>query len=92
MTRRKVIQEMLEEKQCSIKEVASTYGISLKHAQNEIKHIVKSAKCKYLNIVHAKCLSCNFIFSKRTRLNKPSRCPRCKSERLTSPLFQLIQM
>ncbi|MAG26518.1 transcriptional regulator [Candidatus Pacearchaeota archaeon] len=81
---------MLEEKLCTLKEIANTYGISLKHAQNEIEHIIKSAHDMYLTIDYAECLACDFMFSNRTRLNKPSRCPECKSERITTPSFQLI--
>ncbi|MET0341519.1 MAG: transcriptional regulator [Polyangiales bacterium] len=35
----------------------------------------------------ARCLACDFAFTERTRLAKPSRCPRCKSSRITLPRF-----
>ena len=33
------------------------------------------------------CLSCGFVFRKRERLSRPSRCPACRGERLTSARF-----
>jgi transcriptional regulator len=34
-----------------------------------------------------RCQSCNFAFEARTRTKRPSRCPRCSSERLSRPRF-----
>ena len=36
------------------------------------------------------CLHCGFRFRTRTRLTRPSRCPRCRSERITSPRFGIF--
>jgi transcriptional regulator len=36
-----------------------------------------------------RCLGCGFAFKKRDRLDRPSRCPRCKSERIELPLFSV---
>jgi predicted Zn-ribbon and HTH transcriptional regulator len=33
------------------------------------------------------CLECGFEFSERSRSSKPSRCPRCRSERITPARF-----
>ena len=34
-----------------------------------------------------RCVSCGFDFGDRARTKRPSRCPRCRSERLTRPRF-----
>lgn len=34
-----------------------------------------------------RCMGCGFEFSDRKRAKRPSRCPRCSSERLTKPRF-----
>jgi hypothetical protein len=35
------------------------------------------------------CQSCGFTFRDRSRLETPSRCPRCKRERIDEPLFRI---
>jgi predicted Zn-ribbon and HTH transcriptional regulator len=41
-------------------------------------------------IIHpSNCIACGFEFSKRRRLTRPSRCPKCKSARLSQPLFEI---
>jgi len=37
----------------------------------------------------AACASCGFSFTKRKRAARPSRCPRCRSERIHLPRFTL---
>ena len=34
-----------------------------------------------------RCVACGFEFEARARSRRPSRCPRCSSERLTRPRF-----
>ena len=34
-----------------------------------------------------RCVACGFEFEARSRSRRPSRCPRCSSERLTRPRF-----
>jgi len=34
-----------------------------------------------------RCLACAFVFEARSRAKRPSRCPRCSSERLSRPRF-----
>lgn len=34
-----------------------------------------------------RCVACDFEFEARTRARRPSRCPRCGSERVTKPRF-----
>lgn len=54
----------------------------------EVEHAVRSSGMK-LRITPAECEACGFVFQGRTRLSGPSRCPQCRSERITSPTFTL---
>ncbi len=40
-----------------------------------------------LHVQPAFCEKCGFVFRKRERLKKPGRCPLCRSESITEPLF-----
>jgi len=33
------------------------------------------------------CKTCGYVFKDLDRPKRPSRCPRCRSERISSPLF-----
>lgn len=36
-----------------------------------------------------RCLACGYAFESRRRLSRPSRCPQCRSERLSLALHRL---
>jgi len=38
-------------------------------------------------VVPARCRNCGYEFRGRERLRKPSKCPRCHSERIEPPRF-----
>lgn len=40
-----------------------------------------------LRVEPSRCVACQFELTERTRARRPSRCPRCSSERLTRPRF-----
>jgi predicted Zn-ribbon and HTH transcriptional regulator len=59
-----------------------------------LEHLARSLRgaggVKQLEVEPAHCLACDFSFTTRERLGRPSRCPACKSERLEPPLFRLV--
>lgn len=75
----------------SVRDISIRYGISMKDATEHLEHIIKSAKADGWRLIidGALCEKCEFRFSERTRLTKPSRCPKCKSERILAPTFYL---
>jgi transcriptional regulator len=42
-----------------------------------------------LAVEPAACLGCGYVFRTRRRLARPSACPRCRSQRLTAPVFRV---
>jgi predicted Zn-ribbon and HTH transcriptional regulator len=49
---------------------------------------VTSGKRRF--VLHpSNCIACGFQFQKRRRLTRPSRCPRCRSSRLSQPHFEI---
>ncbi|MGB9704410.1 MAG: transcriptional regulator [Pyrobaculum sp.] len=56
---------------------------------DELEHVKRTLKrLGYrLEVVPAVCRNCGYEFRDRERLKKPSRCPRCKSERIEPPRF-----
>ena len=46
---------------------------------------------KKLKIKPAQCKKCSFTFKERSKVKKPGRCPKCKSEWIMAPLFRIGQ-
>lgn len=86
-TRRERIRELMEAGPLTIRELASILDLSFKEIEEDLEHVRKTVGTRAFRMEPPECLSCGFVFEKRTRLNTPSRCPRCKSEKTSEPVF-----
>ena len=62
----------------------------------ELVHAAKTLMRKSggsLQIVYEppRCAKCGYVFGEMKRVRKPSKCPRCKSERILPPRFMVIR-
>src|SRR4051794_38669284 len=57
----------------------------LRHLEHSLVH-----GGEQLQVSAPHCIKCGFEFSQRERHGRPSRCPRCKSERISPPSFQIV--
>jgi hypothetical protein len=90
MTRREEIFEMLKNEAVSAQELASYFRCTLKEIEDDLQHIAKSVRPAFeLRMYPAVCRSCGFVFRERTKIRKPSRCPKCKSESIDFPKFRI---
>ncbi len=90
MTLRKKMAALLERGDFSLKDLSRELGVREKELLDHLEHVARSAKVKNsLEIYPAMCLKCGFVFKKRKRLASPSRCPKCRSERIAPPRFRL---
>jgi len=80
MTRRQQIIEILETQKSTAQHLANTFETTLNDILEDLEHIEKSIKPRKLKIIPAYCKSCNFVFKERSKVSKPSKCPRCRSE------------
>ena len=89
MTRRQQIIEILQENRQTAQQLANYFQTELKEIIEDLQHIDKSIKPKKLKIEPACCKSCNFVFKERSKVSKPSKCPRCKSEWIEAQMFRI---
>ncbi|MBI4229143.1 MAG: transcriptional regulator [Deltaproteobacteria bacterium] len=89
-TRQAIIDELLLGLR-TIRDLSQTLRISEKEVISHLPHVKQSAKHKGFDFViePSKCLKCGFIFEHREKWAKPSRCPECKAEKITTPMFGL---
>jgi predicted Zn-ribbon and HTH transcriptional regulator len=90
-TVRHLIMTELEKGMFSARDISGLVGIPEKTVAGHLEHIRQSLHRtgRRLIVQPAECTKCGFVFDKRERLTRPSRCPVCKSESLHAPLFSL---
>jgi len=87
-TRRQHIVELLRKGPLTVLEMARETGAPVKLVVSDLEHVLKSLRGRERVIVEpAECASCGFVFRGRTRVETPSRCPECRSEKIEEPRF-----
>ena len=99
-TLRRRIMKVLEERDepLTVEDIASILGLDhsyYKLIYESITHIAKSIRRlsegkKILVMRPPYCRNCGYVFKDLRRARKPSRCPKCKSERIAPPAFLIV--
>jgi predicted Zn-ribbon and HTH transcriptional regulator len=87
-TVRQKILSLLEGRTLSAKELSPEVSASEKEVYGHLEHI-RMKKDIQLVVTAAECRKCGYAFRKRERLKKPGKCPICKRETITEPLFSI---
>lgn len=90
LTPRQRIMHLIMETRLSAFQLAQRMGLPERQIEEHLSHIVKTVgrdRTRRFLIEPSKCQHCGFEFRERTRLTRPSRCPRCRSEAITAPRF-----
>jgi len=88
-TRREEIIKLLEERELSLQSIANKFCVDLKEILEDLEHVEKSIRPKKLKRRHAECKNCGFVFKERSKIKKPSKCPRCKKEWIQPAVFRI---
>lgn len=90
MTVRRKIAELLTEGNMTARAISQLLRISEREVYEHLPHVEKSlGRGENLISRPARCLDCGFVFSKRKRFTIPGRCPACRSESISAPLYGL---
>ena len=87
--RRRLI-ELLTGTLLSSYQLAQLMGIPERQVEEHVAHIVKTIardRSRTFVLEPSECRDCAFAFRERTKLTRPGRCPRCRSEAITSPRY-----
>lgn len=74
----------------SSRQLAELVGAPEREVEDHLGHLIKSLardRTRRFVVDPSVCQDCGFVFRERTRLTKPSRCPRCRSEAVMPPRF-----
>jgi predicted Zn-ribbon and HTH transcriptional regulator len=76
----------------SAHQLSQAVGIREREVYEHLEHIRLSlarGKDETFLVQPARCLACGFAFRKRARLTAPSRCPVCRGEHISDPLYRV---
>lgn len=90
-TLRQQITELIKNRPQDAVTLARQLNIRPRGVEGHLTHIQKSVKANGGQfVIHpAKCGECGFTFRDRERTSPPSRCPKCKSEQISLPTFEV---
>jgi predicted Zn-ribbon and HTH transcriptional regulator len=89
-TTRERIADLLREEAATAGVLASEFGITAAAALSHVEHVSKSLEGtdEQLLVAPPECRDCGFA-AFDDLLNRPSRCPACKSESVSEPEFTI---
>jgi predicted Zn-ribbon and HTH transcriptional regulator len=93
-TAREAIAGALREGVLTARDVSARVGLPEREVAEHLPHLERSLVHgrERLIIVPPECMKCGFVFEQRERHSRPSRCPKCKSERVSPPRFTIREV
>lgn len=90
LTPRQYLMQLLTGHLYSSRQLAEFLTVSERQIEEHLLHVMRSLardRTRRFILEPSACQECGFVFRERTRLTKPSRCPRCRSEAITPPRY-----
>jgi predicted Zn-ribbon and HTH transcriptional regulator len=71
------------------RDLSKAVGVSEREVLEHLPHLARSlrARGERLRVEPARCLDCDFEFTRRDKPARPSHCARCRGTRLSLPRF-----
>ena len=91
-TARQRIIEILTDTPMTTEQLARMLSLPERQVEEHLTHVVKTVardRARRFMLDPSSCLTCGFTFRDRTRLTRPSRCPHCRSEGISSPRYHI---
>jgi len=89
-TPRQRILDLLVGRMMTSRHLAAVIKISERQVEDHLVHTVKSLerdRSRRFVIEPSACLDCEFVFKDRSRVTRPSHCPKCRSENISMPRY-----
>jgi predicted Zn-ribbon and HTH transcriptional regulator len=91
LTIRQQIIDLLHSDELTLRDLSQAASIPEKEVVDHLVHIKRSIRSQGKKLVEIpyQCLSCDFVFDKRSRFSKPGRCPKCKNSHIQTARFHI---
>lgn len=89
-TARSIMKKLLIEATMDAKQLSVRLKMSEKDVPEHLAHLIQTLRNEPYKLVvtPAECIACGFKFGE-DKINNPSRCPKCKSERVSKQTFHI---
>ncbi len=90
-TLRQGIIALLAEEPLTTRDISTRIGIAQHEVEAHLEHIRHSLNRQGFSLVvlPAECRNCGFLFVKRKRLKRPGRCPVCRHQSISEPVYRV---
>ena len=90
-TIRQQIIDLLISEELTQRDLSQAVSIPEKEVVDHLSHIERSVRSQGKKLVEipCRCLSCGFVFEKRTRFSKPGRCPHCRNSHIQTARYHI---
>lgn len=88
-TLRQSLLDELRSGAATARDLAARLGLRERDVTPHLEHLERSVRARgeRLTILPACCRGCGYEFEDRRAFTRPSRCPRCRGERIEAPRF-----
>lgn len=90
-TPRQAIRHLLTEGPHTAYELSALVHLPEKEIAPHVEHLARSLRrsAEQLEVEPARCRDCGYTFRDRTRIARPSACPKCRGQHLAAPVFRI---
>ena len=90
-TKRESIIAALREGSQNTRDLSAMLGMSERDVKGHLEHVRKSVEGagERFVVTPAVCKQCGFSFDDRKKAKAPSRCPKCKAQRIEPPRYEV---
>jgi predicted Zn-ribbon and HTH transcriptional regulator len=90
LTVRQRIREALSQNPMATLDLSRALRVPEKEIIGHLEHVARSLRPPdRLVVFPPACHQCGFVFSHRSRFTTPGRCPRCRHEGISPPVFEI---
>lgn len=92
LTVRQRIAELLRSAELTAQEISKQASVAEREVAEHLRHLEHTLlqSGERLRVLSPHCVKCGFVFGEREKHGRPSRCPKCKSERLSKARFTVV--
>ena len=89
MSRRQDIIKLLSTQPMTLKELAEYFRLPAKDLLVDLQFIPRILSRGKFTTDPSVCKNCGYVFKDREKKTRPNKCPKCRYEKMTEPVFSI---